>query len=133
MKPTDHTNNPTNTWVATSTNPAPPHDTTTPKTNPQLQTKHTTHSTMTSQTIRTNKETEDHPLSSRACLPHGVTLLSFAPGRLHLDDAISRTIFELLGFFFFWQSGGHKKIGFTNWNIIFRPRDRGGLGVEVLD
>jgi hypothetical protein len=35
---------------------------------------------------------------------------------------------------FFWQSDGHKrKYRLTKWDIICRPRDQGGLGVEVLD
>jgi hypothetical protein len=35
---------------------------------------------------------------------------------------------------FFWQSDGHKrKYRLTKWNIICRPRDDGGLGIEVLD
>jgi hypothetical protein len=34
---------------------------------------------------------------------------------------------------FFWQSDGHKKkYRLTKWNMIFRPKDQGGLGVEVL-
>jgi hypothetical protein len=35
---------------------------------------------------------------------------------------------------FFWQSDGQKKkYRFTKWNIICRPKDQGGLGIEVLD
>ena len=35
---------------------------------------------------------------------------------------------------FFWQSDGHKrKYRLTKWEIICRPKDQGGLGVEVLD
>ena len=35
---------------------------------------------------------------------------------------------------FFWQSDQHKKkYRLTKWNIIFRPKDQGGLGIEVLD
>ena len=35
---------------------------------------------------------------------------------------------------FFWQSDGHKcKYRLTKWNIICRPKDQGGLGVEVLE
>jgi hypothetical protein len=35
---------------------------------------------------------------------------------------------------FFWQSDGHKKkYRLTRWNIICRPKDQGGLGVEVLE
>jgi hypothetical protein len=35
---------------------------------------------------------------------------------------------------FFWQSDGHKKkYRLTCWNIICRPKDQGGLGVEVLE
>jgi hypothetical protein len=35
---------------------------------------------------------------------------------------------------FFWQSDGHKrKYRLSKWNIICRPKEQGGLGVEVLD
>jgi hypothetical protein len=35
---------------------------------------------------------------------------------------------------FFWQNDEHKrKYRLTKWNIICRPKDQGGLGVEVLD
>ena len=35
---------------------------------------------------------------------------------------------------FFWQSDGNKKkYRLTKWNIICRPKDQGGLGVEVLE
>jgi hypothetical protein len=35
---------------------------------------------------------------------------------------------------YFWQSDGHKKkYRLTHWNIICRPKDQGGLGVEVLE
>jgi hypothetical protein len=35
---------------------------------------------------------------------------------------------------FFWQSDGHKKkYRLTKWDIICRPKDQGGLGVEVLE
>jgi hypothetical protein len=35
---------------------------------------------------------------------------------------------------FFWQSDGHKKkYRLSRWNIICRPKDQGGLGVEVLE
>jgi hypothetical protein len=34
----------------------------------------------------------------------------------------------------FWQSDGHKrKYRLTKWNIICRPKDQGGLGIEVLE
>lgn len=34
---------------------------------------------------------------------------------------------------FFWQSDGHKrKYRQTKWDVICRPKDQGGLGVEVL-
>jgi hypothetical protein len=34
----------------------------------------------------------------------------------------------------FWQSDGHKiKYRLTRWNIIRRPKDEGGLGIEVLE
>jgi hypothetical protein len=35
---------------------------------------------------------------------------------------------------FFWQSDGHKrKYRLTRWNILCRPKDHGGLGIEVLE
>jgi hypothetical protein len=35
---------------------------------------------------------------------------------------------------FFWRSDGHKKkYRLSRWNIICRPKDQGGLGVEVLE
>jgi hypothetical protein len=35
---------------------------------------------------------------------------------------------------FFWQNDEHRrKYRLTRWNIICRPKDQGGLGVEVLD
>jgi exonuclease III len=35
---------------------------------------------------------------------------------------------------FFWQGDGHKKkYRLTKWNIICRPKDQGGLGIEDLD
>jgi hypothetical protein len=35
---------------------------------------------------------------------------------------------------FFWQNDEHRrKYQLTRWNIICRPKDQGGLGVEVLD
>jgi hypothetical protein len=35
---------------------------------------------------------------------------------------------------FFWKSNGHKrKYRLTKWNIICRPKDQGGLGIEVLE
>jgi hypothetical protein len=35
---------------------------------------------------------------------------------------------------FFWQSGGQKKkYRLTKWNIDCRPKDQGGIGIEVLD
>ena len=35
---------------------------------------------------------------------------------------------------FFWQSDQYKrKYWLTKWNIICRPKDQGGLGVEVLE
>jgi hypothetical protein len=35
---------------------------------------------------------------------------------------------------FFWQSDGQKKkYRLTKWNIVCRPKDQGGLGIEVLD
>ena len=35
---------------------------------------------------------------------------------------------------FFWQSDGHKrKYRLAKWNILCRPKEKGGLGIEVLD
>jgi hypothetical protein len=35
---------------------------------------------------------------------------------------------------FFWQSEDtRKKYRLTRWNIIHRPKDQGGLGIEVLE
>jgi hypothetical protein len=35
---------------------------------------------------------------------------------------------------FFWKSHDtKKKYRLTKWTIIFRPKDQGGLGVEVLE
>jgi hypothetical protein len=35
---------------------------------------------------------------------------------------------------FFWQGDGHKKIyRLTKWDIVCRPKDQGGLGVEDLE
>jgi hypothetical protein len=35
---------------------------------------------------------------------------------------------------FFWQSDSQKKkYRLTMWNIVCRPKDQGGLGIEVLD
>ena len=35
---------------------------------------------------------------------------------------------------FFWQSDGHKKkYRLTKWNIICRPKEQGGLGIEDLE
>ena len=34
----------------------------------------------------------------------------------------------------FWQSDSRKrKYRLTKWNIVCRPKDQGGLGIEVLD
>ena len=35
---------------------------------------------------------------------------------------------------FFWQSDSkNKKYRLTKWNIVCKPKDQGGLGIEVLD
>jgi hypothetical protein len=35
---------------------------------------------------------------------------------------------------FFWQSDEHKKkYRLSKWNILCRPKDQGGLGIEVLE
>jgi hypothetical protein len=50
---------------------------------------------------------------------------------------IPKGVRKRLDFFrsrFFWQSDGHKrKYRLTKWNIICRPKDQGGLGVEDLE
>jgi hypothetical protein len=50
---------------------------------------------------------------------------------------IQKGVCKRLDFFrlkFFWQSDGHKrKYRLTKWNIIRRPKDQGGLGIEVLE
>jgi hypothetical protein len=50
---------------------------------------------------------------------------------------IPKGVRKRLDFFrsrFFWQSDGHKrKYRLTRWNIICRPKDQGGLGIEVLE
>jgi hypothetical protein len=51
--------------------------------------------------------------------------------------ALPKGVRKRLDFFrsqFFWQSDGHKKkYRLTKWDIICRPKDQGGLGVEVLE
>jgi hypothetical protein len=51
--------------------------------------------------------------------------------------ALPKGVRKRLDFFrsqFFWQSDGHKKkYILTKWDIICRPKDQGGLGVEVLE
>jgi hypothetical protein len=50
---------------------------------------------------------------------------------------IPKGVRKRLDFFrsrFFWQSDGHKKkYRMTKWNVICRPKDQGGLGIEVLE
>ena len=50
---------------------------------------------------------------------------------------IPKGVLKRLDFYrsrFFWQSDQHKrKYRLTKWNIICRPKDQGGLGVEGLD
>jgi hypothetical protein len=50
---------------------------------------------------------------------------------------LPKGVCKRLGFLdqdFFWQSDGHKrKYRLTKWNIICRPKDKGGLGIEVLE
>jgi hypothetical protein len=50
---------------------------------------------------------------------------------------IPKGVRKILDFYrsrFFWQSDELKrKYKLTRWNIICRPKDQGGLGVEVLD
>jgi hypothetical protein len=50
---------------------------------------------------------------------------------------IPKGVRKRLDFFracFFWQSDGHKReYRLTRWNIIFHPKDQGGLGIEVLE
>lgn len=45
-----------------------------------------------------------------------------------------RKILDLFRSRFFWQSDEHKKTyRLTQWNIICRPKDQGGLGIEVIE
>jgi hypothetical protein len=50
---------------------------------------------------------------------------------------IPKGVLKRLDFYrsrFFWQSDENKrKYRLTKWNIICRPKDQGGLGIEVLD
>jgi hypothetical protein len=50
---------------------------------------------------------------------------------------IPKGVRKILDFYrsrFFWQSDGQKKkYKLTKWNIVCRPKDQGGLGIEVLD
>jgi hypothetical protein len=50
---------------------------------------------------------------------------------------ISKEVRKILDYYrsrFIWQSDGHKtKYRLTKWNIICRPKDQGGLGIEVLE
>ena len=49
---------------------------------------------------------------------------------------IPKGVLKRLDFYrsrFFWQSDQHKKkYQLTKWSIICRPKDQGGLGVELL-
>jgi hypothetical protein len=50
---------------------------------------------------------------------------------------IPKGVLKRLDFYrsrFFWQGDEEKrKYRLTRWNIICRPKDQGGLGIEVLD
>ena len=50
---------------------------------------------------------------------------------------IPKGVLKRLDFYrsrFFWQSDQNKqKYRLTKWNIVCRPKDQGGLGIEVLD
>ena len=50
---------------------------------------------------------------------------------------IPKGVLKMLDFYrsrFFWQSDQHKqKYRLTKWNIVYRPKDQGGLGIEVLE
>jgi hypothetical protein len=50
---------------------------------------------------------------------------------------IPKGVLKRLDFYrsrFLWQSDQHKrKYRLSKWNIICRPKDQGGLGIEVLD
>ena len=50
---------------------------------------------------------------------------------------IPKGVRKRLDFFrsrFFWQSNDtKKKYRLTKWNIVCRPKDQGGLGIEVLE
>ena len=50
---------------------------------------------------------------------------------------IPKGVRKRLDFFrsrFFWQSDGHKrKYRLSKWNLLCRPKEQGGLGIEVLE
>jgi hypothetical protein len=77
-------------------------------------------------------------------------LLSYGDRLVLINSVLSSLPMFLLSFFeipkgvrkrldfyrsrFFWQSDGQKKkYRLTKWNIVCRPKDQGGLGIEVLD
>jgi predicted enzyme related to lactoylglutathione lyase len=45
-----------------------------------------------------------------------------------------RKRFDFYRSFFFWKTDDtKKKYRFTKWNMVCRPKDQGGLGIEVLE
>jgi hypothetical protein len=66
-----------------------------------------------------------------------VEVLSSLPMFLLSFFEIPKGVRKILDFCrsrFFWQSDGQKKkYRLTKWNIVCRPKDQGGLGIEVLD
>ena len=49
---------------------------------------------------------------------------------------IPKGVRKRLDFFrsrFFWESGEKKKYRLGKWSIMCRPKDQGGLGIEVLE
>jgi hypothetical protein len=79
-----------------------------------------------------------------------VKLLSYGDRLILINSVLTSLPMFMLSFFeipkgvqkrldfyrsiFFWQSKENKKkYRLTRWNIICRPRDQGGLGIEVLE
>ena len=77
-------------------------------------------------------------------------LLSYGDRLVPINSVLSSLSMFLLSFFqipkgvrktldvfrsrFFWKSStGKKKYRLSRWNIMCRPKDQGGLGIEVLD
>ena len=61
------------------------------------------------------------------------SLLMFMLSFLEIPKGVRKRL-DMFRSRFFWQSEGHKrKYRLTKWEIICRPKDQGGLGVEVLE